>query len=116
MGSIKELIKKTHDIKEMIYFIAYREGIDVATYIEFRKAHDLCLFLNPDELNQAIKDIVISGNHSLFLNKQYNLVYGKFLKHFINENKTHKINIINSLHLFIRLNIQILLMNLFKLI
>ena len=52
------------------------------------------MFLNPDELKQAIRHIVISGNHNLFFNKRYNLVYGKFLKEFISENKTHKINIL----------------------
>ena len=94
MDSIKELIEKNQHTKQMIYSIAYSKGIDVATYIEFRKTHDLSLFLNPDELKQAIRHIVISGNHNLFFNKKYNLVYGKFLKEFINENKTHKINIL----------------------
>ena len=70
MDSIKELIEKNQHTKQMIYYsIAYRKGIDVATYIEFRKTHDLSLFLNPDELKQAIRNIVISGNHNLFFNK-----------------------------------------------
>ena len=78
----------------MIDSIAYSKGIGVVTYIEFRKIYDLRLFLNPDELQQAIRNIVINGNHNLFFNKKYNLVYGKFLKEFINENKTHKIKIL----------------------
>ena len=69
MDSIKELIEKNQHTKQMIYSIAYSKGIDVATYIEFRKTHDLSLFLNPDELKQAIRNIVISGNHNLFFNK-----------------------------------------------
>ena len=51
------------------------------------------MFLNPDELKQEIKNIVISGNHNLFFNKKYNLVYGRCLKEF-NENKTHNINVL----------------------
>ena len=50
MDSIKELIEKNQRTKQMIYSVAYSKGIDVATYIEFRKTHDLSLFLNPDEL------------------------------------------------------------------
>ena len=53
MDSIKELIEKNQHTKQMIYSIAYSKGIDVATYIEFRKTHDLSLFLNPDELNKT---------------------------------------------------------------
>ena len=70
MDSIKELIEKNQHTKQMKYSIAYSKGIDVATYIEFRKTHDLILFLNPDELKQAIRNIVISGNHNLFFNKK----------------------------------------------
>ena len=49
MDSVKELIEKNHRAEQMIYSMAYSKGIDVATYTQFRKAHDSLLFLNPDE-------------------------------------------------------------------
>ena len=86
---IRRLKKTNSDRLDIINKLEYYRGHDaVLNYLEMYKQMGIKFVLEPRELEQETQDILIKSR------LEYNLIYGKFLKEFINENKNHSINIL----------------------